>query len=99
MADVNLRGRTVHESYDSLIAALAAAGVDPAKGDLNLAGWLSGWEPELVRMLVGWVERAHAAGFAAGSAGGERERAALARIAETAHLAPAGDVLAKGALR
>lgn len=44
-----------------LMAALKQAGVETGEYDHVIAGWLAGWEPEVVQVVIGWVERARAA--------------------------------------
>jgi hypothetical protein len=46
------------------LATLRTAGVELGDYDRQIAGWLSSWEPEVVEVILGWVERAHAAGKA-----------------------------------
>lgn len=45
---------------DRLTAACAAAGVQLGEYDRRILGWLSGWEPEVVAVVVGLVLRAAA---------------------------------------
>lgn len=51
--------------YRYLGAALAAAGVETGAYDAEICAWLAGWEPETLAVVVGLIERAHAAGRAA----------------------------------
>jgi hypothetical protein len=44
--------------------ALGAAGVELGAYDERIAAWLTTWDPETVAVVLGWVERAHAAGRA-----------------------------------
>lgn len=46
---------------EHLTAALTATGVRLGDFDRAIAAWLSGWEPDTVQVVIGWVERAHAA--------------------------------------
>lgn len=65
-----------------LLGALGAGGVTLGDYDRHAAGWLASWEPEIVAaVVVGWIERAHAAGRAT-------ERANIAEVA-----ARTGDLL------
>lgn len=45
-----------------LLAALASTGVEVGEFDRGIAGWLAGYEPETVQVVIGWVQRAHFAG-------------------------------------
>lgn len=46
-----------------LLAALQQAGVELGACDRRIVAWLAGWEPYLVQVVIGWIERAHAAGM------------------------------------
>lgn len=50
----------IHEGL--LLAELKRTGVQLGDYDRLIAGWLATWEPELVQVILGWIERAHAAG-------------------------------------
>lgn len=50
-----------------LLAALTSAGVELGAYDRQIAGWFSGWEPSIVQVVIGWIERAHAAGHGTGN--------------------------------
>jgi hypothetical protein len=43
-----------------LLGALREAGVQLGEFDRRIVGWLADWEPYVVQVIVGWVERAHA---------------------------------------
>jgi len=45
-----------------LADALTAAGVETGAYDREICAWLAGWEPETLAVVVGLLERAHAAG-------------------------------------
>lgn len=45
-----------------LLAALTAAGVELGEHDRRTIGWLAAWEPSIVQVVIGWVERAHHGG-------------------------------------
>ena len=47
---------------DYLVRALADGGVELGEYDRRIAAWLADWETETLQVLVGWIERAHAAG-------------------------------------
>jgi hypothetical protein len=44
-----------------LLAALDAAGVQLGAHDRRVVGWLAAWEPSIVQVVIGWVERARGA--------------------------------------
>lgn len=44
-----------------LLGALREAGVELGAYDRRIVGWMSDWEPHVVQVLIGWIERAHAA--------------------------------------
>jgi hypothetical protein len=44
-----------------LLAALNGAGVELGAYDRRIAGWLAGWEPQVLQVVIGWIERAHQA--------------------------------------
>lgn len=50
-----------------LLAALGGAGVELGAYDRRIIGWFAGWEPSIVQVVIGWIERAHAAGHGAGN--------------------------------
>jgi|GEM_PF-2490168 len=52
-----------------LLGALREAGVELGAYDRRIAGWLAGGEPHVVQVILGWIERAHAAGHSAGNLG------------------------------
>jgi hypothetical protein len=71
---------------DHLTGALTGAGVALGAYDRRIAGWLAGWELEVVQVVVGWTERARAAQHAQ-SRQLAAARDALRRIAQRAQLA------------
>lgn len=58
----SIRAARWQARVDYLTAALNGAGVELGDYDRRIAVWLSDWETETLQVLVGWVERAHAAG-------------------------------------
>ncbi len=50
-------------NIEALLGALAAARVELGTYDRRIVGWLAGWEPEVVQVVIGWIERAHAKPF------------------------------------
>lgn len=46
---------------------LHEAGVTTGAYDRKIIGWLAGWQPEVVQVVLSWVERAHIAGRRAAS--------------------------------
>lgn len=44
-----------------LTDALKQADVVTGAQDEKIAAWLAGWEPELVQVIIGWIERANTA--------------------------------------
>jgi hypothetical protein len=46
---------------DYIVAALADAGVELGDYDARIVSWLAGWETQTIQVIVGWIERAHAA--------------------------------------
>lgn len=51
-----------------LLAALQQAGVELGACDRRIVAWLASWEPYLVQVVIGWIERAHASGRNGGTA-------------------------------
>ena len=49
-----------------LFAALCGAGVELGAYDRRIVGWLADWEPHVVQVIIGWIERAHAGQAPAG---------------------------------
>lgn len=54
------RGAMAHINEGLLLGALRTAGVELGGYDKRIAGWLADWEPELVQVVIGWIERAAA---------------------------------------
>lgn len=52
-----------------LLGTLREAGVELGAYDKRIAGWLADWEPHVVHVILGWIERARAAGHSAGNLG------------------------------
>jgi len=48
-------------AVDYVTGVLAAAGVELGAYDQRIAAWLAIWDADTVRVVLGWVERAHAA--------------------------------------
>jgi len=57
-----IRAARLKVRVDYLVSALTAAGVELGAYDARIAAWLADWETETLQVLVGWIERAHAAG-------------------------------------
>jgi hypothetical protein len=57
-----IRAARKQARVDYLTSALTAAGVVLGAYDRRTAVWLADMDPETVQVVVGWVERAHAAG-------------------------------------
>ena len=55
------RGTMSQISEGLLLAALASAGVQLGEFERGIAGWLAGYEPETVLVVIGWIERARSA--------------------------------------
>lgn len=55
------RGTMSQVNEGLLLAALAAAGVQLGRFERGIAGWLAGYEPETVLVVIGWIERARSA--------------------------------------
>lgn len=55
------RGTMSQVNEGLLLAALAVAGVQLGRFERGIAGWLAGYEPETVLVVIGWIERAQAA--------------------------------------
>jgi len=51
-----------------LAHALVGAGVELGDFDRRIAAWLCDWEDSTLQVLVGWIERAHAAAHVSGPA-------------------------------
>ena len=51
-------GKMAGPNQRMLLDALAAAGVYVGRYDIQIAEWLSGWEPQTVAVIAGWVQRA-----------------------------------------
>jgi hypothetical protein len=45
-----------------LLGTLAAAGVSLGAYDRRIVGWLADWEPEVIQVIIGLIERTRAAG-------------------------------------
>jgi hypothetical protein len=54
------RGTMGQVAEGLLLAALASAGVQLGQYEREIAGWLAGYEPETVLVVIGWIERARA---------------------------------------
>jgi hypothetical protein len=51
-------GKMQPRNQRMLLDALAGAGVYLGAYDHRIAEWLSGWEPQTVAVIAGWVQRA-----------------------------------------
>ena len=51
-------GKMTPHNHRLLCEALTAAGVDLGSYDHRIALWLAGWEPQVVAVIAGWVQRA-----------------------------------------
>jgi hypothetical protein len=71
-----IRGARLKARIDYLVSALTDAGVELGEYDARIAAWLADWETETLQVLVGWIERAHAAGHCAGNLDAPAARAA-----------------------
>ncbi len=49
-------------SQQLLLGACSRAGVTLGEYDAQMLAWLSGWEPWVIAVIVGLIERAHQAG-------------------------------------
>jgi hypothetical protein len=56
------RGTMGQVNEGLLLASLTEAGVQLGAYDRVIAGWLAGFEPETVQVVMGWIERAFDAG-------------------------------------
>ena len=54
---------------DMLTGTMASARVMTGAYDSRILMWLANWEPHVVAVIAGWVERAYEAGKAAGGGG------------------------------
>jgi hypothetical protein len=54
-----MRGSMTRANADALRTALSAAGVELGAYDQSTIMWVAGWEPQLVQVITGWVERAN----------------------------------------
>lgn len=52
-----IRARRRQASVDYLTAALTGAGVELGQLDRRIAAWVADWEPYVVQVILGWVER------------------------------------------
>ncbi|HEY3872848.1 MAG TPA: hypothetical protein VGM10_31110 [Actinocrinis sp.] len=59
--DEQRRANAHRAATGHLTGALVTAGVALGAYDRRIAGWLADWEIEVVQVVIGWVERAHAA--------------------------------------
>jgi hypothetical protein len=85
------RGLMDRINEDLLLGALREAGVELGAYDRRIAGWLSDWEPHVVQVLLGWLERAHAAGHCAGNLGANwAHHVAAHRAVSTTPACPCG---------
>ena len=55
--ELGANARQVRADY--LAAALIDAGIELGAYDAQIIGWLSGWEPETVQVIIRWIEQAH----------------------------------------
>ena len=62
--DYGHRGVLAEENLVMLLTALDDGGVALGAYDNRIAVWLSGWEPQVVAVIAGWIGRAHEAGLA-----------------------------------
>jgi hypothetical protein len=84
------RGLMDRINEDLLLGALREAGVELGAYDQRIAGWLSDWEPHVVQVLIGWLERAHTAGHSAGNLGANWAHHVAAQQAAAAPVCPCG---------
>ena len=54
------RGLMDRTNAERLAVALATARVELGAYDERIMVWLAGWEPEVVQVVIGWIERAAA---------------------------------------
>jgi hypothetical protein len=54
-------GKMTPHNLRMLCEALSAAGVELGGYDHAIAAWMAGWEPEVVAVIAGWVQRARQA--------------------------------------
>lgn len=52
------RGSMTRANRDALCTALSRAGVELGAYDDAITYWVSGWEPETVTVIIGWIARA-----------------------------------------
>jgi len=73
--------------------ALASARVELGAYDERIVTWLARWEPEVVQVVIGWIERATQgeAGQAAPADDDRQDNADMVRASETVHYAGPGD--------
>jgi hypothetical protein len=64
-----IRAARLQTRVDYLTRALTDAGVQLGEYDRRIAAWLADWETQTLQVLVGWIERAHAAGHCADNLG------------------------------
>lgn len=57
--DVSIAGKILE---GLLVGTLREAGVETEMFDRRILGWLSRWDPEIVQVVIGCIERAHIAG-------------------------------------
>jgi hypothetical protein len=62
----SIRAARWQARVDYLTSTLNSAGVQLGDYDRRIAVWLADGETETLQVLVGWIERAHGAGLAAG---------------------------------
>jgi hypothetical protein len=55
-------GTADRECLAIITSALDAAGVELGDYDRRIAHWLTGWEPQVIAVIAGWVTRAHQSG-------------------------------------
>lgn len=63
---INRRGVMAHANEGLLLGALRQASTELGAYDRQIVGWLAEWEPQVVQVVIGWIERAHAAERCAG---------------------------------
>jgi len=91
--DARLQARIRHLAH-----ALVDAGVELGDYDRRIAAWLCDWEDATLQVLVGWIERAHAAGHSAGNLGANWAHHVAAQKAAT-DPAPAPEVTHHAVMR
>ncbi len=94
-------GKMQPHNRQMLDAALTAAGVELGGYDDQIAEWLSGWEPQMVAVIAGWITRAGSAELERGQhdhvrPGITEQRAVLATARAVLNVDPAAAHQAAG---